>query len=92
MKKYSRENVKAIKSFIEEYHIKDEKLNKEFEISEISLIELRKIFDPQINDDELFNSYELDEEKSFLLNNNLTEPILFDFSNYTYFLQRYGEY
>ncbi|MBP2661798.1 MAG: hypothetical protein H6Q69_4830 [Firmicutes bacterium] len=92
MKKYSRENVKAIKSFIEEYHIKDEELNKEFEISEISLIELRKIFNPQINDDELFNSYELDEEKSFLLNKNLSKPILFDFANYTYFLQRYGEY
>lgn len=92
MKKYSRENAKAIKSFIEEYHRKDEKLKKEFDISEISLIELRKIFDPQFNDDELFNSYELDKEKSLLLNNKLSKPISFDFSNNTYFLQRYGEY
>ncbi|MBG6110222.1 hypothetical protein IWX84_001087 [Flavobacterium sp. CG_9.10] len=92
MKKYNRENIIRIDTYIEEYDKFSDSFSKEFSINEIDIQILKIIFDNNSYDEELFLSYEIDNVKSEMINELLVVPIFFDFEKFEYFLQRYGEY
>ena len=92
MKKYTRKNLIRVNTYVSEYLIENEKLNKEFNINEISLETLKTIFNSEPHDDELFLSYSINEVQAEILNKNLLSPILFKFESFEYFIERYGEY
>ena len=92
MNKYSKENLISVNSFVEEYFRIGDNLNKEYLINEISLDVLKEIIPNVENDDELYLSYSLTESMVEKINNNLKQPIIFDFEKFEYFLQRYGRY
>ena len=92
MNKYSLENLINVETFVEEYHKENEKLNKDFDITEINLETLKKIFDSISNDFDLYLSYEISKMKAEMINENLKNKIEFNFEKYDYYLQRYGNY
>ena len=91
MKKYSRENLVKVETFVEEFNINGS-INTEFNVDEIPLEQLQSIFKCEYGDDELYLTYEIDESMASQINMLLKTPINFDFSKYSYDLQRYGEY
>lgn len=92
MKKYSTENLTKVDSYIEEYFKDSDKLNQEFLVNEISTETLKTIFVHNDNDEDLYLPYKIDLAISIALNSKLANPVIFDFQNFEYFLQRYGEY
>jgi hypothetical protein len=92
MKKYSIENLIKVDSYIEEYFKVGEDFSREYLINEIPIEKLKNIIAERDGDEELYLSYEITENASKLINENLKIPIVFDFEKFEYFLQRYGEY
>jgi hypothetical protein len=92
MKKYTLENLLNVETFVEEYHKENEKLNNDFDITEIDLDTLKKIFNPISNDFDLYLSYEITEMNAEMINENLKTKIKFNFEKYEYYLQRVGNY
>ncbi|MFL9844344.1 DUF7683 domain-containing protein [Flavobacterium rhizosphaerae] len=88
------EDLLRIDTFVEYYIKGDEEFIKgEYDISYLPLESLLTIFTPEPKDDyELVFTYEIDKELASKLNAFLKEPILFDFENYDYAMQRYGIY
>ena len=92
MKKYTRENLLKIDTFVSEYFKENEELNREFVINEISLETLKTIFTSEPNDEELFLCYTIDELQSEMINKSLKTKIHFNFVEFEYYLERYGDY
>ena len=92
MKKFTSENLINVETYVEEYHKENEKLNKDFKITEIDLDTLKKIFNSNSSDFNLYLSYEINEKKAEMINENLSNKIEFNFENYEYYLQRFGNY
>lgn len=92
MKKYTSENLINVETYVEEYNKENEKLNRDFNITEIDLHTLKKIFNSNSNDFELYLSYEISEMKAEIINENLKNKIEFNFEKYEYYLQRIGNY
>lgn len=92
MKKYSRENLIRVETFVEEFSLDNESINAEFNTDEISLNQLQAIFESEDGDDDLYLCYEINEKIAFQINSYLKVPIAFDFAKYCYHMQRYGEY
>lgn len=92
MKEYTRENLLRVDTFISEFFKENENLNKEFIINEISLETLKTIFTSEPNDDELFLCYSVNESQAEMINRNLNTKIHFNFQEFEYYLERYGEY
>ena len=92
MKKYSIENLAKVDSYVEEYFKDSDKHNQDFLINEISVEMLKTIIPKNIDDEELYLTYKIDLAISININANLKIPIIFDFENFEYFFQRYGEY
>ena len=92
MNKYTRQNLIKIDSYVEAYEKFGDEFIEDFDISEISLNDLKNIFESRPNDDVLSLSYEVDESKASLINSFLNTQIVFDFNKCEYFLQRYGIY
>lgn len=89
---YKRHNIVKIITCIEESTHSDDYVNREIDCSHIPLSIFRTIFNDIRDDYEMFLPYEIDLEKSIALNSFMDESIVFDFSKYEYFLQRYGDY
>ncbi len=89
---YTKENLIRVDSYVDEYFKYAENLSKEYNINEIAIESLKRIFKCFPNDEELYLSYEIDNAKSKKINSFLKVPILFDFEKYDYYLQRCGEY
>jgi hypothetical protein len=92
MKKYSRENLIRVETFIEEFNLDTNEINAEFNIDEIPLKQLQVIFECSDGDEELYLCYEIDKNIASQINEHLKVSINFDFSKYSYGLQRHGEY
>ncbi len=92
MTKYNIQNLIKVDSYIEEFFLDGDMLNREYLINEIPINELKKFFSSVEDDDELYLPYKIESEISILINNNLKTPIVFDFKNFEYFLQRFGTY
>ncbi|GGB66721.1 hypothetical protein GCM10007424_03360 [Flavobacterium suaedae] len=89
----SRSDIISVNTYIEVFNISNDEYIEEFDISHIPLAILRTIFDPNEEYDvELYLSYSINKEKSIALNSFIDPPIIFEFSKYEYFLQRYGDY
>lgn len=92
MKKYSIENLIKVDSYIDEYFKVDDKFSRGYLINEIPIEKLKNIIAEQEGDEELYLPYEITENASKLINENLKTPIPFNFELFAYYLQRYGEY
>ena len=92
MKKYTSDNLINVETYVEEYHKENENLNKDFNITEIDLFILKKIFKSNSNDFDLYLSYEISEMKAKMINEYLKDKIDFNFEKYEYYLQRFGNY
>ncbi len=92
MSKYSLENLITVKRYVEEAMLFDELIIREVDISYVPFDILKTIFTAEEDDQELYFGYEIDEKKSLALNKHLKEPIIYDFSKYSYFLGSYGIY
>lgn len=92
MKKYTRENLLKVDTFVSEYFKENEELNGEFVINEIPLETLKNIFVSEPNDEELFLCYPVNELQAEMINKNLKTSIHFNFTQFEYYLERYGEY
>jgi hypothetical protein len=84
--------LRGINTYVEEFNISDELLNKEYLINEVPMVVLKSIFAATPNDPELYDSYEITEKEAAKINECLSSKIQFDFKQYGYLLQRYGDY
>ena len=81
-----------IDTYIEEFFKNDEGLHSEFLINEVKIEALKSIFVASQDDPELYEAYEITLIEAEKINALLDSKIPFDFDNYEYLLQRYGEY
>ena len=82
----------GVNTYIEEFYKNDEGRHSEFLINEIKIEELTNIFVASQDDPELYEAYEITSIEAEKINALLNSKIPFDFDNYEYLLQRYGEY
>ncbi|MEY4963302.1 MAG: hypothetical protein RLZZ323_621 [Bacteroidota bacterium] len=92
MKKYTIENLLKIDTLVSEYFKENEELNRELAINEITLETLKTIFINEPNDEELFLCYPVNELQAEMINKSLKTKIDFNFTEFEYYLERYGEY
>lgn len=92
MKKYSIENLSAVVRYVQEAAISEELIIREVDISYVPFDILKTIFTAEEDDYELYLGYEIDEKIALILSEHLEEPIIYDFSKYSYFLGAYGIY
>jgi len=92
MNKYSLENLSAIVRYVEEAILSEELIIREIDISYVPFDVLKTIFTAEEDDPELYLGYGIDEKIALEINSHLKEPIIYDFSKYSYCLGTYGIY